>query len=48
MLAKHKNTEITPDAKRETVLHVLARKKMLEVDTKILKTLVQALIKRGN
>lgn len=47
MIAKHKNTEITPDAKRETVLHVLSRRKMLEVDKKVIKQLVQAVIKRG-
>lgn len=47
MIAKHKNTEITPDAKRETVLHVLSRRKMLEVDKKPIKQLVQAIIKRG-
>ena len=47
MIAKHKNTEITPDAKRETVLHILARRKMIEIDKKIVKQLVQAVIKRG-
>jgi ankyrin repeat protein len=47
MIAKHKNTEITPDAKRETVLHILSRRKMLELDKKIIKQLVQSIIKRG-